>query len=166
MANANTAYNLAFGRPPVCVLRLGDFYYTKILITGLNITYDNTQWDMNPEGIGMMPMFANVTLDFTFLGGSDMSGPISRLQNSVSFNYYANTSVYDNRAEMVTYDSDGRGREAHFRGFSYPDMLHPNASGVGNITNHNVTVSEVNGSTDSAAVGQNYTNGEIVNYRR
>ncbi len=119
--DASTAYNLAFGRPPVCVLRLGDFYYTKIIITSLNIQYDNAQWDMNPEGIGMMPMFAKISLNFVFLGGSDLAGPIARLQNAVSFNYYANTSVYDNRAEKVEYDPNGSGREIKFRGFRYPN---------------------------------------------
>ena len=118
-----TAYNLAFGRPPVCVLRLGDFYYTKIIINSINIQYDTLQWDLNPEGIGVMPMFAKVTLDFAFLGGSDLAGPISRLQNAVSFNYYANTGVYDNRAEMVQYDEDGNGREVKFKPYSYPDMI-------------------------------------------
>ena len=44
-------------------------------------------------------MYANVTLNFTFLGGSDLSGPISRLQNAASYNFYANTSVYDRRAD-------------------------------------------------------------------
>lgn len=81
---------------------------------------------MNPEGIGVMPMFAKVTLSFVFLGGSDLAGPISRLQNAVSFNYYANTSVYDNRAEMVKYDSDGKGREIKFKPFSYPNMVYEN----------------------------------------
>jgi len=118
---ATTAYNLAFGRPPVCVLRLGDFYNTKIIISSLSIQYENAQWDMNPEGIGMMPMFANITIGFTFLGGSDLAGPISRLQNAVSFNYYANTSVYDNRAEMVEYDSNGSGKETKFKGYNYPN---------------------------------------------
>ena len=117
-----TAYNLAFGRPPVCVLRIGDFYYTKIIINGLNITYDNTQWDLNPEGIGVMPMFAKIDIDFTFLGGSDLAGPISRLQNAVSFNYYANTSVYDNRSEMVEYEKDGSGKEVAFKPFTYPNV--------------------------------------------
>lgn len=121
-----TAYNLAFGRPPVCVLRLGDFYNTKIIINSINLQYDQPQWDLNPEGIGVMPMFAKVSLTFTFLGGSDLAGPISRLQNAVSFNYYANTSVYDNRAEMVQYDSEGNGREVKFKPFSYPDMIHNN----------------------------------------
>ena len=120
----NTAYNLAFGRPPVCVLRLGDFYNTKIVIHSINIQYDSPQWDLNPEGIGVMPMFAKVSMDFSFIGGSDLAGPISRLQNAVSFNYYANTGVYDNRAEMVEYDPDGTGREIKFKAFSYPDMLH------------------------------------------
>ena len=118
-----TAYNLAFGRPPVCVLRLGDFYYTKIIINSINIQYETPQWDLNPEGIGVMPMFAKITLDFAFLGGSDLAGPISRLQNAVSFNYYANTGVYDNRAEMVQYDEDGNGREVKFKPYSYPDMI-------------------------------------------
>jgi len=118
---SGTAYNLAFGRPPVCVLRLGDFYYTKIIINSLNINYEQAQWDLNPEGIGVMPMFANVTIDFVFLGGSDLAGPISRLQNAVSFNYYANTSVYDNRAEMVEYDPQKTGKEIKFKGYRYPN---------------------------------------------
>lgn len=107
----SVAYNLAFGRPPVCVLRLGDFYNTKIIINSLSIQYENPTWDLNPEGIGVMPMFANVTLSFAFIGGSDLAGPIARLQNAVSFNYYANTSVYDNRADRVEYDPNKSGKE-------------------------------------------------------
>ena len=119
--HAKTAYNLAFGRPPVCVLRLGDFYYTKIIINSINIQYENAQWDLNPEGIGVMPMFAKVSMSFTFLGGSDLAGPISRLQNAVSFNYYANASVYDNRAERVLYSDNGDGREVKYKPFTYPN---------------------------------------------
>ena len=99
-----TAKNLSFGKPPICVLRIGDFYYTKIIIDSLTIDYDDTTWDLNDEGIGVMPMMANVNISFKFLGGSDLSGPINRLQNSLSFNYYANTSVYDNRAEEIKHN--------------------------------------------------------------
>ena len=119
--DSSTAYNLAFGRPPVCVLRLGDFYYTKIVITSLQISYDDVQWDLNPEGAGVIPMFADVSIQFKFLGGSDLGGPIARLQNAVSFNYYANSSVYDNRAEMVKYDESGNGKEIAFKPFTYPN---------------------------------------------
>ena len=101
-----TATNLAFGRPPICVLRLGDFYYTEIVITNMTITYDPLQWDLNSEGIGVQPLIANVNLTFNFIGGSDLAGPIKRLQNAMSFNYYANTEVYDNRADRVTYKGD------------------------------------------------------------
>ncbi len=113
--NANfetsSAYNLAFGRPPVCVLRLGDFFYTKIIINSLSIQYENPTWDLNPEGIGVMPMFAKINISFAFIGGSDLAGPIARLQNAVSFNYYANTSIYDNRADRVEYNPNNSGEE-------------------------------------------------------
>ena len=106
----SSANNLAYGRSPVCILRIGDFYYTRIIIENLSIDYsvsDGIQWDMNQEGIGVMPMMANVSISFKFLGGSDLSGPIERLQNALSHNYYANTSVYDDKAEQVEYDEYG-----------------------------------------------------------
>ena len=101
MGSAYGAGNLAFGRAPICVLRIGDFYNTKICIDNININYDRNGvlWDSNPEGVGLQPMLADVTINFTFLGGSDLSGPIARLQHAASFNYYANTSVYDRRAD-------------------------------------------------------------------
>lgn len=105
--NNNTlksAGNLSFGRPPICILRIGDFYHTKIVIQSLMIDFNDSTLDMNPEGIGLQPMFARITLNFVFLGGSDLGAPISRLQNALSFNYYANQSVYDDRADMGTYD--------------------------------------------------------------
>ena len=101
---AKTAGNLAFGRMPVCVLRLGDFINTKMIINGMSFNYDAQgpmQWDLNPEGIGVQPMYAKINLQVTILGGQSLEGPISRLQNAVSFNYYANTGVYDNRADRI-----------------------------------------------------------------
>ena len=105
--NNNTANNLSFGRPPVCILRVGDFYYTKIIIESITVNFDPLMWDLNAEGIGVMPMIADINMSFKFIGGSSLSGPISRLQNALSFNAYANTEVYDNRAELAEYDSNG-----------------------------------------------------------
>ena len=99
-----SAGNLAFGRPPICVLRIGDFYHTRIIIDSLTIDFADSTWDMNPEGIGVQPMLAKVTLNFKFLGGSDLCAPVSRLQNALSFNYYANQGVYDNRSDKGKYD--------------------------------------------------------------
>ena len=100
--------NLAFGRPPICILRIGDFFHTKVAINSLNITYDDggIKWDLNPEGIGVQPMIANVQLSIDLLGGHSLVGPIDRLQNAVSFNYYANTQMYDPRADKID-DSTG-----------------------------------------------------------
>jgi len=98
----NNATNTAFGTPPVLVLRVGDFYNTKIIPTSLNISYENL--DLNPEGIGIQPMIANITLGFNFVGGSGLKTAVDKLQNALSFNYYANTEMYDDRAD-VTDDS-------------------------------------------------------------
>ena len=36
----NDALNTSFGAPPVLVLRIGDFYHTKIIPSTLTITYE------------------------------------------------------------------------------------------------------------------------------
>ena len=105
-ANAKTASNLAFGRPPFCVLRIGDFYYQTIVIDSINIDYNvsgGLQWDLNPEGAGVQPMLAQINISFKFIGGGDLGGPIRRLQNAMTFNYYANSRLYDNRADRISY---------------------------------------------------------------
>lgn len=94
------AGNLAFGRAPYCVLRIGDFYHTKICIDAISISYENSTWDMNPEGIGVQPMLAKISMNFKFIGGSDLKGPINQLQNAASANYYANTSIYDDNSKI------------------------------------------------------------------
>ena len=60
-------------------------------------------------------MLADISIGFKFLGGSDLGGPIGRLQNALSFNYYANTSVYDNRSEQITYADDHTGQVTNFK---------------------------------------------------
>jgi len=97
--------NTVFGPPPVCILRIGDFYHTKIVINSINISYVPI-WDMNYEGIGMQPMTAKISMSFNYIGGSSLGGPINELQNALSFNYYANTSVYDSRAKLSKEEQD------------------------------------------------------------
>jgi hypothetical protein len=98
----NQPQNTAFGRPPVCILRLGDFYFTKIIIDSINFTFDPLQWDLNPEGIGVQPMLVNVDLNFKFIGGSTLQGPLTQLQNAVSYNFFANTAIYMPLEKILT----------------------------------------------------------------
>ena len=95
----NNATNTSFGAPPVLVLRVGDFYNTKIIPTSLSFQYE--ELDINPEGIGVQPMIANVTMNFNFVGGSGLKESIDKLQNALTFNYYANTEIYDDRADVT-----------------------------------------------------------------
>lgn len=108
-AKGKAAGNLAFGRMPVCVLTLGDFICSRVIIGSMSIDYsdDGILWDLNKTGAGVQPMFAKVSMQLTLLGGQSLNGPISKLQNAVSFNYYANTGVYDDRADRISLDKDG-----------------------------------------------------------
>ena len=92
------ARNTTFGPPPVCVLRIGDFYHTKMVIKDVNIDYNDGVWDMNPEGIGLQPMIANVTLQVSLIGGQGLEHPVDKLQNALSSNFFANTEMYDERS--------------------------------------------------------------------
>jgi hypothetical protein len=94
----NDASNTAFGAPPVLVLRIGDFYNTKIIPSTVSFSYEPLLLDMNPEGIGVQPMLAKVTMAFDMIGGMGLAKPVEELQNALSFNYYANTEIYDDRA--------------------------------------------------------------------
>ena len=92
------ARNTTFGPPPICVMRIGDFYNSKVAIRDVNIEFDEDLWDLNPEGIGVQPMIATVTLQLSFIGGHGLAKPVERLQNALSSNFYANTEMYDPRS--------------------------------------------------------------------
>lgn len=94
--------NTAFGRPPVCVLRIGDFFNTRMIIETLNIEYvvvgNSVTYDLNPEGIGVQPMLAKVNLTVKYVGGAGLLEPVKQIQNALSYNYYANADIYETRS--------------------------------------------------------------------
>lgn len=92
--------NLSFGRPPICILRIGDFFHTKVVINSLNIDYGDIKWDLNPEGF-VAPMIAKITLDFNFIGGQSLTAPINRLQNALSYNFYSSMNMFEKRSDSV-----------------------------------------------------------------
>lgn len=99
-----TSSNLAFGRPPICILRIGDFFHTKMVIESMTIQYDEgVLWDLNPEGIGVQPRIASVNLSVSYLGGHSLSTPIRELQNALGFNFYANTETFQHRPILQDY---------------------------------------------------------------
>jgi hypothetical protein len=157
---ANIA-NLAFGRPPVCILRIGDFIQSKVFIDSVSFKYgleDKVQWDLNPEGIGIQPMCVNVTLKVKFMGGQDITGAIARLQNAVSFNYYANTSVYDDRSDGNKVNEETGNIEIDFsrqRGMVYTGGTRDTS------TSENTTVTKIiDGErivTNSSSLTKNYS---------
>jgi len=144
--------NMAFGRPPVCVLRLGDYYNCKVIINNIDFSYEQPFWDLNPEGIGAQPWVVRVSMQMYIVGGMSLGGPLSQLQNAVSFNYFANTELCESdRAkpstpktvtttqteipETIIPNNSGTGE--------IPETIIPNNSGIGNETVTNQTTASV-----------------------
>ena len=150
----NNPNNLAFGRPPVCILRIGDFYHTKIIIESLNFSFEPLVWDLNPEGVGVQPMICNVDLSFSFIGGSSLRGPINRLQNAVSFNYFANTEIYDPRADTIEINQDGGkvvNGESNISGSKINEL--PNASDIPGLSPNTTPDPNQTAQNDNANTG-------------
>jgi hypothetical protein len=100
--NKNNRSNLAFGRPPICILRIGDFFHTKMVIESMSIQYDEgVLWDLNPEGIGVQPRLATVSLNVSYIGGQSLSAPIKELQNALGFHFYANTETFQHAPRLI-----------------------------------------------------------------
>jgi hypothetical protein len=152
------ATNTAFGAPPVLVLRVGDFYNTKIIPKSLGLTYENL--DINPEGIGVQPMIANVTLSFDFVGGSGLKESVDKLQNALTFNYYANTEMYDDRADAT--DLSYKVIDKDFLKYAIENGVQPptlNQAAVQNGQSNNSTIGTI---TSNVASGTSQTG--TINY--
>jgi hypothetical protein len=141
----NNATNTSFGAPPVLVLRVGDFYNTKIIPNSLQIQYEGL--DINPEGIGVQPMIANVTLGFNFVGGSGLKESVDKLQNALTFNYYANTEIYDDRADSTDIESSKILDQIFLEGQTAPPIPGANNATPNNGQNNNNTVGNIISST-------------------
>jgi hypothetical protein len=90
--NKTNADNTVFGRMPVFVIRYGDFIYSKAIARSINFDISESTWDLNPEGMGAIPLMCNVTMDLTLIGGQSLSGPIDRIQTANDSNFIANST--------------------------------------------------------------------------
>ena len=161
----NDAFNTAFGAPPVCILRVGDFYHTKILIDSLDLRYEPLMLDLNPEGIGVQPMLAKVSMSFKFIGGQGLKEPVAKLQNALSFNYYANTEMYDDRADVTedvkqNYNSQVLQAIENIIGFSSSDSRNQQGreggNTIGTVTSEVISGASTGSTIDSVTGQINY----------
>jgi hypothetical protein len=147
----NNATNTSFGAPPVLVLRIGDFYNTKIIPNSLSLSYEGL--DLNPEGIGVQPMIATINLSFTFVGGSGLKESVDKLQNALTFNYYANTEIYDDRADVTDLESSRVLDQIFLAGQTPPPIPGTNNTPSNSGQNNNSAIGNVvSSSTDTSGV--------------
>ncbi len=147
------ALNTSFGTPPVLILRIGDFYNTKIIPDSISFSYDPLNLDLNPEGIGLQPMIASVSLNFKIIGGMGLAKPVEELQNALSFNYYANTEIYDERATTTDKSYEAIDKE-------FLDLLNtPQVSTNTNDIQNNLT-------TNSSLIGEIVPDSTEITYNK
>jgi hypothetical protein len=137
----NNATNTSFGAPPVLVLRIGDFYNTKIIPDSLSLSYEGL--DINPEGIGVQPMIATVNMQFKFVGGSGLKESVDKLQNALTFNYYANTEIYDDRADATDLESSRVLDQIFLAGQTPPPIPGAGNAASSNGQNNNSTIGDI-----------------------
>ena len=90
--NLTSIDNTVFGRMPVFVIRYGDFIYSKAIARSINFDITESTWDLNPEGMGAIPLYCTVTMDLTLMGGQSLAGPIDRIQTANDSNFIANST--------------------------------------------------------------------------
>lgn len=151
------ARNTSFGAPPVCVLRIGDFFNTKVVVRNINIDYEDSLWDLNPEGIGVQPMIANVVMQVNLIGGSGIKEPVGKLQNALSSNFYANTEMYDERAINTADTIAGKDRAQFTKEFL--DRLNLPTNEAANVKNSD----KGNDIKEGTYIGDR--NGDVLTYR-
>lgn len=98
--------NSLYGKSPYCVLRIGDFWHTKMIINTISFDFSETTWDMNPEGMGMQPMIAKISMDCRFIGGQSLEFPINRLQTAIDEMYSANSSYTTDNNNYYPIDNE------------------------------------------------------------
>ena len=153
------ASNTSFGAPPVLILRVGDFYNTKIIPNSLNITYEGL--DLNPEGIGVQPMIATINMSFNFVGGSGLKESVDKLQNALTFNYYANTEIYDDRADATDIDSSLVLDQIFLQGQEAPPIPGVNSAAPNNGQDNNSTI----GNLISSSIDVSGVTTGVISYR-
>ena len=92
LSNITDISNTVFGRMPVFVIRYGDFIHSKAIAKSINFDIADSTWDLNPEGMGAIPLYCNVTMDLTLIGGQSLAGPIDRIQTANDSNFIANST--------------------------------------------------------------------------
>jgi hypothetical protein len=94
-------------------------------------------------------MIANVTINFKYLGGSSLSGPITQLQNAITNNYFANVEIYNTKS-LKAFDRNKGGQLINVAGSPpvvitefTPNQPVNNKTNTGNGTSSNSTNNNV-----------------------
>jgi len=73
--NMNSSDGFSFTKPPVCHMRLGDWFNHDIIVNSVSYDYSNAPWTLDDKGMNQ-PMWASVTVSFNIVGPAGDSGGV------------------------------------------------------------------------------------------
>ena len=76
-AKSDDCSGFSFTKPPVCRIKLGDWWDNDVVFDSVNYSYENAPWTLDNTGV-VQPMWATVNMSFKFIGsfGGRSSGPV------------------------------------------------------------------------------------------
>ena len=76
-AKADQCSGFSFTKPPVCRIRLGDWWNNDIVVSTVNFSYEDSPWTLDDTGV-VQPMWATVSMNFKFVGpfGGQSGSPV------------------------------------------------------------------------------------------
>jgi hypothetical protein len=85
-SSAKSNSGFSFTRPPVCHIKLGDWWDSDIIIDSVSFNMTNAPWTL--DGGRVQPMWATVSINFKFVGSYGSSNGLPVLSDDVS-GFYA-----------------------------------------------------------------------------
>jgi hypothetical protein len=104
--NSQMAVNSIFGKAPSVIMRIGDFWHSRVIIHSIQFEFgDEMTWDLNPEGMGVQPNLCTISMNITILGGMSMKYAVDQIQTAIDQNFLANSTFNPNGALKKYYDT-------------------------------------------------------------
>jgi len=90
-ANNTSSDGFSFTKPPVCHMRLGDWFNHDIIVNSVSYDYSSAPWTLDDNGMNQ-PMWASVTVSFNIIGPAGESGGVP-LTSTDREGYFGNKTI-------------------------------------------------------------------------
>jgi len=107
-AKNNSGSGFAFTLPPVSHINLGTWFNSDVIINSVSMDYADAPWTLDTlrNNYKVQPMWATVTLDFTFIGSYGGGG--TPVLSTDEGGFYSFKQGFDNNAVVEIVQQEGQ----------------------------------------------------------